>query len=324
MEIRRDTATYIKAVGIMLVLMGHGSAALTSCNITMIKMAGSVGVALFLFMSGYGLTESYKNNASVSVAEWCRKRIGKVMIPFWIMMLIQSIYLWVKGDRIPVTDWVLSVVGIVDYDTRLTVDSTMWYITFMLFWYAVFLILFILCDRVIKKDGIKVILICAIAVLGYTFKIELVPDWSLNYFSFVFGIMFSFFRESIGKIFVAIVSGIGLTGMILSGIRAYQDCVPRDVYLLIYVYSCMIVFVALPCIICGNKKVPVLSKAIAFIGDASYEIYLVEGFILLKFMVNIASIGNAERFVVFTLISVLAGIIFHYVYGRVNLFIKNL
>ena len=50
-----------------------------------VNLPGSVGVAAFLFLSGYGINESYKKTG---LKEYWRKKLRRVMIPFWLFVTI--------------------------------------------------------------------------------------------------------------------------------------------------------------------------------------------------------------------------------------------
>lgn len=50
-----------------------------------VNLPPSIGVATFLFLSGYGINESYKKTG---LKEYWRKKFRRIMIPFWIFVTI--------------------------------------------------------------------------------------------------------------------------------------------------------------------------------------------------------------------------------------------
>lgn len=60
-----------------------------------LNILGSIGVAVFLFVSGFGLNESYKTS---SLKGYWKKRFLRVIIPFWIVILFQLPLIEAKFD----------------------------------------------------------------------------------------------------------------------------------------------------------------------------------------------------------------------------------
>lgn len=50
-----------------------------------VNLPGSVGVAAFLFLSGFGINESYKKT---ELKGYWRKKLRRIMIPFWLFVTI--------------------------------------------------------------------------------------------------------------------------------------------------------------------------------------------------------------------------------------------
>ena len=51
-----------------------------------VNILGSIGVAAFLFISGFGLNERYKKSG---LAGYWHKRIVRVIIPCWLVFLFK-------------------------------------------------------------------------------------------------------------------------------------------------------------------------------------------------------------------------------------------
>ena len=123
-----------RAMAIIFVLIGHGLQWLTNSNLNVLNWGGGVGVAIFLILSGYGLTESYLSEGRIDSKKFWKKRICTVMIPYWIIMVIQKVLDRILFKRyIGVKETLLSIIGYNDYTRMESIDSTMWYITFFCF-----------------------------------------------------------------------------------------------------------------------------------------------------------------------------------------------
>lgn len=135
----------LKGLAILAIVFAHISYMLVSDHnfLYPLNRAAGVGVDIFLFMSGYGLTVSMMKK-SLATLEFYKRRLIKVFIPFWLVLLglfvvdtlalgihyspsymIQSLLGWFPKTR-PYED----------------VNSPFWYITWMLLFYVLFPLLF--------------------------------------------------------------------------------------------------------------------------------------------------------------------------------------
>ncbi len=141
-QINKEISNRLKGLAILLVLIGHGLAWLTNCNQPILLNSGCGGVAIFLMLSGYGLYKSYLLKPITT--NWWTRRIKKVMLPFWFAMAVQTIIMVKLAHIYSFKDWLISFLGYVNYQTRETIDPTMWYITFLLICYFCFFFVFLL------------------------------------------------------------------------------------------------------------------------------------------------------------------------------------
>ena len=79
----------LKGIGILSVVFAHISYILVNDShfLYPLSIAGGVGVDLFLLMSGFGLTVSMLKK-KLSISEFYRRRLTKVFIPFWLVLII--------------------------------------------------------------------------------------------------------------------------------------------------------------------------------------------------------------------------------------------
>lgn len=131
----------LKGFSILAIVFAHISYMLVNDHdlLSPLNGAAGVGVDFFLFLSGYGLTISMLKNP-LSVAEFYKRRLIKVFIPFWIVLFglfISDALVLDKHYSLPYMiqsflGWFPQTFPFKD------VNSPFWYITWMLMFYALF------------------------------------------------------------------------------------------------------------------------------------------------------------------------------------------
>lgn len=140
------TTSELKGLAILLIIFSHIGYFLVSDHrflFPLSTMAG-VGVNLFLFLSGFGLALSSLRKEK-SVWQYHGKRILKFFVPLWITLtvfyildyfLLHSNYSWTYIFH--------SFAGFFSRaDLYADIDSPLWYISLILFYYLIFPILFL-------------------------------------------------------------------------------------------------------------------------------------------------------------------------------------
>lgn len=76
----------IRGIAILMVILMH-----SSCNfgLRIFTPLGGIGVALFLILSGYGLTESYKRK---KLELFWKSKFSKIWIPYAIVLTVCTIW----------------------------------------------------------------------------------------------------------------------------------------------------------------------------------------------------------------------------------------
>ena len=119
------------------------------CNIM-----GTGGVAIFLILSGYGITVSY-NQKGITKYYWLNK-INKIFIPYWGITMV-----YIISKNIWDMEIILKNMLFIDYDRN--IDGTMWYLSFAVLWYLIFWCIFILDINI----SIKIICLCVVSVFFF-------------------------------------------------------------------------------------------------------------------------------------------------------------
>lgn len=162
--ITRDETAYLKAIAILSIILCHFWGWICE-PIQMIKTMGSSlaqsGVFLFLFLSGYGVMQSYLKNG---LNHFWSKRFYKVYIPF-LVVAIPELFLEIWRYHANIQDMYvrstfLSAIGL--FPNNL-LDSTFWFIPFILLQYLIFFCSFSTHIGNKGKKGLYLLLV----IVGY-------------------------------------------------------------------------------------------------------------------------------------------------------------
>ena len=134
----------LKGFAILTIVFGHIGYFLDSNNTFLypLSIASGVGVNLFLFLSGYGLTKSTISKA-LSPLQFYKKRLLRIYIPMWIvitlLLILDSGFLGLKYDLKVLIKSYLGFFPVADIYASL--NSVLWYFTFIVFYYLIYPIL---------------------------------------------------------------------------------------------------------------------------------------------------------------------------------------
>ena len=155
-----------------------------------LSIIAGVGVDLFLFMSGYGLTVGMMKKP-LPILEFYKRRVIKIFIPFWVAIILifaaNAIFLDIHYS-VPymirsLLGWFPTASGFED------VNSPFWYITWMMMFYILFPLVFSS-----KKPWLSAIILAVIATLiGVYNPLDMGDNWlhRLHTFAFSLGIVFA-------------------------------------------------------------------------------------------------------------------------------------
>lgn len=137
--------TELKGLAIIMIVLSHIGYFLVSDTrfLWPLSIMAGVGVNLFLFLSGFGLTASQLQK-DLTVWQFYKKRLLKLFVPFWLSLLVffsldilvlKLSYSWAYIAK--------AFVGIFTHaDLYQDINSPLWYFTFILGYYLLFPLLF--------------------------------------------------------------------------------------------------------------------------------------------------------------------------------------
>jgi peptidoglycan/LPS O-acetylase OafA/YrhL len=261
----RSTSQALKATAILLVVFGHFY---DDCidGTDIISDAAQWGVLIFLIVSGMGLTKSYRfNNCGKN---YIQKRLYKIMFPLWLSLAFFYILdFFLLHATYPLHEIVLSFIGIIEMAPP---DMPLWFIPFILYLYGVFFL--------ISNIRVPLHFKCILLVLtsfGTTALITRVPllstyfgGWTIYTFAFPLSVCIMAYRhlfieklQSLSNRFspVLVVLWVTMAGLFFTLSMA------RTLF--------FVAFIAIS--IFYLDKIKSIPKFLRFLGDHSYEIYLV-------------------------------------------------
>lgn len=267
--LNRDVTTQLRGVAMLLILLGHIIAAFGDrCFIPLIPNRfttpwGGVGCAIFLFLSGYGLSESLKKTG---LKDYWKKKISRLVIPY--ILAIGFFYLSVLFSPLA------------NESKKLLLQENWywayyWFVKYIVIWYVVFWI-------VHKFDSIHSLLWLLILSIGSFFFIhcEYMVEQSL---SFPLGVLVSKKREiivdrwnmkRISKLAI-VMFFLGLFALALKQLPAVREMGQNTIP-----YNLLQLLIKLPLgifvmIVFHSVKWKDFG-VVAFFGIIAYELYLVQ------------------------------------------------
>lgn len=271
-----------RGVAILLIMLSHVSGTMGTVLLTPL---GGTGVAMFLFLSGYGLNESYKKHGLTS---YWQKKIKRVFIPYAIVITLLCVY----HGKFDFLAYMLNITGL---------KTSYWYIGFLMKWY----IFYYLFTRFAMKYRMILMFICAIFILFLFPSIE-----AEQAFSFLCGVCASIYIDSLRSASFRKLIGLGIVALFIGiSFLAVKQLPYIRLHSVDWIYNVVQCGIKLPlgiAVIIGVTWMSWLSASrfLQLAGTLSYELYLVHmpfygevyGMLLLAILLFVGSFGVAYLF----------------------------
>lgn len=141
-----NATTEIKGLAIIAIIIAHIGYLLVQNPefLTPLSYFAGVGVDIFLFVSGYGLTASAMRKKS-SILQFYQRRLAKLFLPFWLIISVLYILDYFVLHRTYPLEYIYkSFLGIFKTASIYQdVNSPLWYFTFIVFYYLIYPLVFI-------------------------------------------------------------------------------------------------------------------------------------------------------------------------------------
>ena len=301
----------------MLIIFHHVSQKITTGeNFSNFEYMGRYIVALFFFLSGYGLYFQYSNNATY-MENFLRKRLARILIPFTVFIIIYVIYRATLGEVVNV-DFFLSF-----WRDHSNIVYNGWFVNSIIVLYVIFYVSFKMKDS--KSSFYMLTLLTLVYIFLKAYQNH--GDWEyVSIMAFLLGIFWMKNRISIDKYieenyFVFLVS----FSILMYVFRHYEVIMKNIGITNKYVYYgivgnlCTMVFVVYFLLL--TNKLDFSNKYLNFLGDISFEIYMIHGLVmhyLGKFFVS-----SPVNDVIYTIVVLLVSIVFAYYIKKLIIVIEK-
>lgn len=269
-NIMADDSTRIKGILCVAVLFHHFSGWFTHPNavIYAFSHSGSFIVAMFFFLSGYGLSKA----DSDKTISFCLvlKRILRLMIPYWICDILYLVGYYVFGLKLSTEVTALSIAESVL--ALKSIVSFSWYVPAM----AAVYVLFYLCLKFVKKKYTAAVMLAVMAA-GFVF----VPDLWVSYFAFPIGVLFVKYEDRILCLLKKAANrliAVTVPGLIVAAscvLKIFGQSTGNQLLMKVCDAVGSAAFVIAVFVILSRVKIG--GRIAAFYGRISYEFYLLHG-----------------------------------------------
>lgn len=254
---------YLKIIAAIIVVISH---LIKEYNLGIFNQLfdfGTYSVALFFFLSGYGLMYSLQNKKNY-LDSFLKKRIPKVAIPYIISTIV-----WIIISSIIYPQKELSIWGIISYYPILPYG---WYFVILIYLYLIFYISYKYC-----KNS-RVIILCIVSYYAYCYTVNAGAWVYTTTPCFIAGIFYANHSSKL-KYRMNLPITIGITLFILTWrnnilrIWSIDQIIIEKLQPFFYTISalCLIVIIIM---LLTKYKLEFLNKP--KLKDISYEIYLAQ------------------------------------------------
>ncbi len=187
----------LKGLAILMVLFSHIGYFLSTDDrfLFPLSIAAGIGVNIFLFLSGFGLASS-ELRSKKTVKEFYTKRLKNIFVPMWLVLFLVLVldYL-LLGKAYEFTFIVKSTLGFFSVaDISTSLNSPLWYFTFILFYYLTFPIIF-RKDKPLVSAGLMMLLGFLFTKLNLPVTVDVLKLYQTHYLLFPLGMAFAVLNE---------------------------------------------------------------------------------------------------------------------------------
>ena len=281
----KDQTNQLKGLAIITVILGH--LWVHAVGIIPKLIYGGEAVAMFLILSGYGLTSSC-GNRKVQHGAYITARIRRVMIPYWIItVILVTLDYFLLSRTYNMQDIVMTMLGVnVTIQTRY-IDYVRWFITFILIWYACYLL-----AASFLSDKMRVLSLYVIAAVFFLADYYVLHMGFYQFAAFPVGCTLGLYYDQIEKslsrkplrylvLAAFVLSGTIIYKIMLSSVlhSSMPTIVGKALDEAIGILFCLAVITVFGTLgIIGYR-----SMILCYLGIISYELFMLHGAFLIKY-----------------------------------------
>ena len=264
----KKLTSQLKGIAIIFVLIGHMTIMNFLNNYKAFQNFGSFGVDIFLILSGYGLYKSYVKKGISK--DFVIKRISTIYIPFIIVVLIEIPFKTYKQNYYFSYKQILTF--LTGFDIKVTLDATLWYISFILLWYLIFCIIY-------RHSKYKKLNILLLFYFSYLFELsKFIPgtlcwEYSLHYITFPVGVLIATYEKEFIKLVEFNVNKLIIIILFISSLYIHYIFRSNGNYYWLYDLNIALLIIFIGTLL---QSLNIMSRFLKFTGEIAFEIYLVE------------------------------------------------
>ncbi|RJP77257.1 MAG: acyltransferase [Desulfobacteraceae bacterium] len=280
----------LKGLAIFLVVLGHLWVHVAKQRPYLVLSGDAV--SMFLILSGFGLTIS-SGSKKIELKKFLRKRINRVMVPYWITTVLILLLDYIVLNKILNTkSMILTLFGVNVTTDLYHLDYVRWFITLILCWYVIF---FILQKNITiyRRTLIYLFLGTGFTLSEYYFFHF---GW-YQFLSFPTGCIIACYYKKLNRLWDAnqkTIVGFAVASMFIAIVyKMIIDSEQIWPYLVHSIPSIILTFIAEGNSILLSLSIFVIvsymgekgfnSRFLLFLGRYSYELFLVHGVFLIKY-----------------------------------------
>lgn len=233
-------------------------------------------VAVFFFLSGYGLMVSRMTRGKDYLKDFWKNRILYLMAVFALATVVYTIYHLIVGDFKP----------------KLTIVANSWYVVVQLLLYIVFWCAFKIAGGV--ERGILLVFLAQTVMMAVMYAIGMQEIWYISNYAFSLGLVVARYKTGFDRILCKHYIAMLVASLAGFGLFSYFPLLIPKAYAICRMASTLF-FCLLMVVIC--RKFTVRSKIWNYLGTISLEIYLYHG---LVYMILRKMIANDVMWTIMT------------------------
>ena len=258
-----DVSIFLKAICCVVIVLHHYACKTPNyfCEYVLAMGGGGCAVPIFFVLSGYGICKSEMKKSIPTFAEYCRKRLLKILVPLFLVVLFFEIFYVIFTIS---TKWC--------YDVY-------WFIWEILIFYILFYVAKSIFPIINKKNSFFILFSSFCFVVWIVAYMLSLPAYYHYLWSFVLGVALALYEKKfLSNKFAPII----LIIMVFCGTYIQSYVVGESRRYAIYASLGIIGLLVSRKIF--FKRCIRRNSIIEKMGIASYEVYLVHMFILLFFI----------------------------------------
>ncbi len=310
----KDATQSLKAISAIIVLFSHISQRTDGGVIfPYLVKTGNLAVAIFFFISGYGLIIQFINKKEAYLNNFLKLRLLKIIVPYIVANLVFLVVVNCIGIKTTIWDIVIGF-----FDGNLVLPFS---------WYVILIIILYILFYIIAKNSktylrlLTYMLISQLVICSILYFRDYGIWWYSSCLTFTLGICWGVYKESINKIIKSryyLLEMVIFTFFILSffstkilSIIGIKDI--STIFIAIFNQISSILFCIF--IVMLLLKFKIKNKILSFLSKISFEVYLFQG-VMMTILRN--DFWNFEGDVMYSIIVIIMTIILAFIFNNIN------